>query len=327
MQDQPPFTQVSELAKRLNKHITVYDLEATTFRGQPNFGITEVACFVVPPTGPGVAFGSLINPEREISREAGQLTGITRPMVQSQETWGAKYADLFSKIAAGQCYAVGFNNSTFDNPAVAEMNARYGKPFEKFTLTFDVRRLHLRLSASKSQAGNLPTIAAAYGVKPRGSLHRAAADVALTLELLNAIVELYGLDAVVDQILAKPLGARAQLNTSAVAKYVRGKKFVDVQTAAAAFKKDPKSVSFEIGKGLDERLLPVEAFRVLAVTSWMAEVFQDLQETTFSSGKLKPVYDALAAFEPPPGFDYIQLRIGLLDQGRTWASLKPVNEP
>lgn len=323
MQEHPTFTHVSELARRLEKPIAVYDLEATTFRGRPTFGITEVACFVVYPQGKGVSFSSLINPERPISPEAQKLNGITPALVRDCETWGKKYAGLFRQIAAGQCYATGFNNSTFDNAAVKDMNERYGQPFDEFKYTFDIRRLHLKLSGAKSQAGTLESVAKVYGLTPDGNLHRAVADVALTTELLNAVLETYGVDAAVNLILPKPAGATAQLSTTAVAKYVRGKKALSLAEAAAAFKQDPRAVSFEIGAALDERLFDPAVFKAEPVVSWMHEVLPRLPENVFSSGKLKPIYEAFVQCNPPSGFDYIQLRIGLLEAGKRWNTLKP----
>jgi hypothetical protein len=58
-------------------------------------------------------------------------------------------------------------------------------------------------------------------------------------------------------------------------------------------------VPFEIGKGPDERLMPVEAGRTPAVTTGIASVFRDLPTDTFPRGKLKPVNEAMVHFCPP----------------------------
>lgn len=337
------FTEVVALAQRLQRKIAIYDLEATTFRGRPNFGITEVACFVVTPEGPGVFFSSLINPERAISVDAQRLTGITQPMVANQPTWGEKYAGLFGKMAQGECYAVGYNNSTFDNPAVVDMNARYGQPIKGFSLSFDVRTLFRKLSnqgGKASQKGTLSEAAERYGVFPRGALHRAAADVALTVELLNALIEVHGFEEVLPLIeaphLPKPVQFERGLQmpqepvpkaTAAPAstRYVRppaGKLPADPQEAAKAFKENPKGLSFEVGRAIDERRCPAEVFKDESLMPWLNAALADLPEDVFSSGKLKPVFEALATKEAPAGFDYIQLRIGLLEQGRTWSTLR-----
>lgn len=323
MPEEPVFYRVAELAARLNRHIAVYDLEATTFRGRSNFGITEVWCFVVTPDGPGVSFGGLVNPERAIDYKVSQLTGITQDMVRNQETWGERYADLFLKLAQGQCWVCGFNNSTFDNPAVKEINERYGKPFECFERTFDVRRLHLKLSNAESQAGSLEDTAAAYGVKPRGGLHRAEADVILTLELLHAIIEVYGLDAVLNLVLAKPAGATDKLSAAAIAKYAKTRSAVSLAQLATAFKKDTQAVSFELGKAIDERLVSADVFADQSAQEWLEQAIPAVSDALLEQGKLRPIYDALFEDGAPSSVDYVQLRIAMLNAGLSWTSLKP----
>lgn len=323
MSEEPVFYRVAELAERLDRHIAVYDLEATTFRGRANFGITEVWCFIVTPKGPGVSFGGLVNPERAIDYKVQQLTGITQDMVRNQETWGERYADLFLKLAQGQCWVCGFNNSTFDNPAVKEVNERYGKPFEAFERTFDVRRLHLKLSNAESQAGSLEDTAAAYGIKPRGGLHRAEADVVLTLELLHAIIEVYGVEAVVNLILAKPAGATDKLSAAAIAKYAKTRPSLSLSQLATAFKKDAKSVSFELGKAIDERLVDPRIFADHPAQDWLEQAIPDVSAALLEQGKLKPIYDALYEEGAPATVDYVQLRIAMLNAGLSWTSLKP----
>lgn len=319
----PTFTLVSELAHRLGKHVAIYDLEGTTFRGVPDFGITEVACFVVAPTGPGVLFSSLIDPERPISKDAQRITGISQDMVRGQQTWGVRYAKLFADMAAGQTWLGGFNNVTFDNPAVQEMGERYGVPIPDFKHTFDVRRLHLKLSGAKSQRGTLSQVAQAYGVTARGDLHRAVADVILTLELFNGVLETYGLEAVMNQLQPAPEGARDKLSSGALVKYVRSRRALTVAQAAEAFHSNPQQISFEIGKCIDERMLDPEVFSAEAAQEWLRDALVELPPSVLEEGKLRPMFDSLKESGLPDSVDYIQLRIALLRQGLAWTSLKP----
>lgn len=344
--EHPIFNHVIALAQRLERHILVYDLEATTFRGRPNFGITEVSCFVVSPAGAGVTFGDLIDPERSIEPRVEVLTGITHEMVKGQQTWGAKYAALFTRLAAGECWVCGFNNSTFDDPAVLDMNRRYGQPTDEFMRTFDVRRLHLRLSGAKGSAGTLAVIAALYGVTPRGALHRAAADVALTLELLNAVIAKYGVEAVVQAVLtpkaspAKPAGAKAAAVGASpspspppvaprerplhpLVQATAGKEFVTLPELATAMNKELRAVSFEVGKAIDERLIDPRVFANATAQDWLEQAFLALEPQVLTQGKLKPVLDGLSALNPAEPVDYVQLRIGMLRAGLSWSSLSP----
>lgn len=319
---EPVFHRVAELAARLGKPILVYDLEATTFRGQSNFGITEVSCYLVHPEGPALAFGSLVNPERSISPEASRLTGITQAMVAKEEHWGVRYAKTFRQFAEGSCYVTGFNNSTFDNHAVKDMGERYGEPFESFVHTFDVRRLHLKLTQAKTSGGNLLEVAELYGLKPSGDLHRAEADTVLTLELLNAIIETFGVEAVAALIEDKPTGATDKLSAAAIAKYVRSRERMTVEDLAKAFKKSSRDVSFELGKALDDRLVAPQVFACQTTQEWLAQTLPELPEQLLAQGKLKPLLDACMARSAPKQLDYIQLRIGLLEAGLSWGTLK-----
>jgi DNA polymerase-3 subunit epsilon len=190
------FQHVRALVQHLGRPLTVYDLETTTLRGRANFGITEVACMMVLPERANViAFGHLINPERALDPRAVAVTGITSDMVAGAQTWGVRYAKLFQALAHEHVLC-GFNNHTFDNPALRDMGARYGYPIESFVATLDVRALHLRLTAATSRAGRLEEIAAGYGVHAQTALHRASADAWLTLETLDAMVRRYSPRAV-----------------------------------------------------------------------------------------------------------------------------------
>lgn len=323
--DTPKFQYVVELARRLGRHILVFDLESTTFRGRANFGITEVACCMVLTHGNALSFGSLINPERTIDPAVVELTGITNAAVAKAETWGKRYAALFQQMARDH-WVTGFNNRTFDEPAVKDMNLRYGKPIEKFEYSFDVRLLHLTLSGSKSRKGNLPDTAALYGVKPRGDLHRANADTILTLELLNAIIEVYGLDAVCELILPPAEGAVDRLTPQSIAKYVKSRKSVTVEALAKDFSKDAKAVSFEVGKAIDERMVDPAVFAVQSAQDWLDQALMEVDAELLLEGKLRPLHDMLAQKPNSEGqLDYVQLRIALLRAGLEWASLKPAD--
>ena len=171
---------VVALAAALRQHLTVYDLETTTFRGRANFGITEVRLIIVSPEGKLSSLTALVNPENRIDDRVTELTGITQAMVASQPTWGARFAEMFQKMATSECCVIGFNNQTFDNKAVQDENLRYSKPIANFKYSADVRLLHLELTKATSNAGKLVEIAALYGIAPRGDLHRARADTVLT---------------------------------------------------------------------------------------------------------------------------------------------------
>lgn len=317
------FNHVTALAVRLGAPILVFDLEGTTFPGRDNFAITEVACFIAMPEGPGVAFDSLFNPERPIDPRASELTGLTNAMLRGKPTWGQSYAQLFARMAK-DLWVTGFNNTTCDCPAVIQMNRRYGVPLERFDRTFDVRELHLKLSGSKTRRGKLIEVAEIYGVKPKGNLHRAEADTVLTLETLNAIIGLYGLDSVCNLILPAPEGAVDKLTTQAVVRYVKSRKRVDVQELAKEFRQDHALVCFEVSKAIDERLVDADKFVDEAAQLWLQGALVELDLDVLSDGRLTVMHAALERDCPTPAFlNHVQLRIALLRAGMSWNSLKP----
>lgn len=324
MEYQPTFYLVSDLVKRLGKPVTIFDLETTTFRGRPNFAIIEVACFTVTAAGPGIAYSSLIDPEKLIEPKVEELTGITQAMVKGKETWGQRWAQWFETLAV-QSWIAGFNSDTFDVPAVIELNARYGHPVAAFPLSFDVRELHLKLSGSKSRKGKLEEVAAAYGVKPSGALHRAMADVILTLETLHRIIDVYGLDAVCEVILPKRADAVDKLSAVAISRYVKGKPRVTSAELAKAFATEERLVGFEVGKAIDERMVDPDVFANDSAQAWFSQALVELDTDLLVSGRLKPIQEALVQEAPDKSWvDYVQLRIALLRAGLSWASLKPV---
>ena len=316
-------SHILELATRLERHITIFDLEGTGFRGK-NFGITEVACFTVAPNADsGVLFGHLINPEELITPQAVKITGITQAMVAGAELWSQRYAELFRDIAATH-WVGGFNCKSFDFHAVLDMNTKYGMPFEKFEYGFDTMTLHHNLCGNKKRGGNLVEIAALYGVAPQGSLHRATADTILTVELFDAIIETFGIDAVLARLQPKPQGAYDKLTAQAIAKYSKNKKLVTVPDLALAFSADESKISYELGRAIDENLVDPRIFAAADVQDWLIEAFMNVDNVLLTQGKLKPLYERLSEGKPASiPLDYVQLRIGLHLAELTWSSRKP----
>lgn len=330
------FSGVAALARALGLPITIFDLEATAFRGMPNFALTEVCCFTVTLQGNGVIHGHLIDPERTIDPKVVKLTGITQAMVRGKETWGHRYAKHFQELAAGH-WVGGFNIKTFDCPAVLEMNERYGFPIEGgFPRILDVRQLYLTLEKPDSKKGTLLDIAAFYGVKPQGALHRAEADVVLTVETLNVMVEGYGVAAIVAALQpatektkavavdrpAKPVTP----DMTALVALVKEGTVSSVEALAQRLGVEPRAASFELSKAVDEGHVSPLPFVNEATLEWLKTMLVEVPTETLSSGRLKPIYEFLAERRPEGvALDYLQLRIGMMECGLTWSTRKPAS--
>lgn len=335
------FSNVAQLVKALGRALTIFDLECTTFRGRANFGITEVCGFSVVPEGTAVIYGHLINPEHPIDAKVVQLTGITPAMVCNKETWGVRYAKLFQELASTH-WVGGFNNKTFDCPAVLEMNERYGQPIpDGFAYVLDVRNLYLALEKPESKKGNLVTIADFYHVKPQGHLHRAQADVILTVETLDAMIAHYGVPAIVKELERSTKGAASKvvpvagevLTTPAAsaepalmdtARWAEA--LGDATTVTELAEKlglQPKVAALELSHAIDEGRANPMRFVNEATLTWLREMLVETPTELLLAGRLKPLFEHLSPLQPKDiEFDYVQLRIGLADSQLPWASQK-----
>lgn len=319
------YDHVQTLVCELNQPLCLYDLETTTFRGRPTFAIMEVAAVLLHPDArPLKMVGSLVNPERPIDPQVQNLTGIRPSMVANQPHWGVRYASLFHRMVELGFWFAGYNNRTFDNHALRDMGERYARPLPVLEQTFDVRQLYLALSASEKKSGKLDEVAKAYGVRAQGDLHRAQADAVLTLELLNALIEVYGMPAVLAQVLPKPQRAAEKLSASKIAARVKKRGVQSLAELVQAFRQDAAAVSFEVAKAIDERLLDPQALADAPTVKWLQDKLPQLDPSlTQGAIRLKPVYDVLKSMEPPAAFDYIQLRAGLASLNKSWLTLKP----
>ncbi len=143
-------------AKEKNKTITVFDLEATTFLGRKNFGITEIGMVHVTPSGKIGVSGSLVNPEQSIPKEVEILTGISNDMVKNLKSWKDLWAEAIEHICNTHI-VVGFNSSSFDIKALIQ---EHKKCFNKELIVQD--HLDIRLIYNKlvgTSKGKLAEIA------------------------------------------------------------------------------------------------------------------------------------------------------------------------
>lgn len=326
-----------QLAHALRMPLILFDFETTTFRGRPNFGIMEAAFMMaVNPQGAGavIQYGSLVNPEALIDRQVSELTGITQSMVTGHKPWSDSYMQHMYEFS-DKAYFTGFNSDSFDLPAAQDQAKRYNAVPPDFKHHFDVRKLHLKLSNATSQKGKLADVAAIYGVKPRGHLHRASADVALTAETLSVMVLAYGLEKVLGLIAESAPEVKQEgavlvhtpgeaLTAENVARYVRSGEARSLAALAKAFGTEEHKVSFEAGKALDSGLIPDPGvFADEAVQAWLVPAVVALPANVRDTGKLKNLYVAVEADNGKrKGFDYIQLRIAMLRNGMRWATLK-----
>lgn len=334
---------VSRLSTLLESPILLYDLESTGLPQQGEVGITEFAGIALLPNGAVLVYGSLINPERPISADASRITGITQAMVNDKENWGVRYASNIQQLEEAGTYFVGYNNLRFDNNLLREQGNRYGKPC-KLDKSFDVRALHLTLlQKSLNSKGKLTEVAQYYGVTPHGDAHRAQADTIMTLEILDVIIEVFGMDAVINYIKVESLKQAAKLaedpeevetinveiskvvNKKNIEAYFRKYPEASLEQCAQFFEKPVDKINFDVSACIDERLVSAVGLRDEELQAKLAAAIQIAPPEVIKEKKLKAWKDffQLQALFP----DYIQIRLALLDANLSWASLKPLKQP
>lgn len=179
---------LKSIARDLQKTLTFYDLETTTFLGNPTSGITEVAAVHIHPDGTVTQQSTLVNPENPISEKASEVTGITQDMVDSQANWGVEASAYFCHW--GQHHImIGFNNLAFDDKYVIDQNKRYGQSIDCFKDSRDVRSYWRLMMVTLNGKGKLGEIAQRYGLSAEGA-HRAIFDVRMTARVFeNMLME------------------------------------------------------------------------------------------------------------------------------------------
>lgn len=323
------FKRIADLVRRLNKPMTVFDLEGTGFRG-PRFGITEVGAFSILPDGRSFLYGGLVNPEFPITSQARDVTGITQSMVRDKENWGKQYAQHFDKISREHIIS-GFNLKTFDIPAVIEQNARYGVTTPPFGAVVDVRRLYLEANGIKTQVGKLVPVATAYGVTPKGDAHRATSDAIMTVELLEALLATHGEDIFMSLLKNTGKKSRSRADTQVdlvddIAAHIQVRGFTSYEALALSLGVQVSELEYPLCKGVDGGNLDAFLFAHGPTRTWLKSAIPALfaQREPFD-GKMKPLLEALMQLQPSGvELTYLQLRIGLLDAGYTWGAVQPL---
>lgn len=180
------------LARNLGRPLTFYDLETTTFLGNPTSGITEVAAVHIHPDGSVTQQSALVNPENPISEKASEVTGITQDMVDNQPNWGAQARDYFVHWGLHHTM-LGFNNLAFDDKYVVDQNLRYGNVATQFKDSRDVRSFWRLMMLTLNGKGKLGEIAQRYGLSAEGA-HRAIFDVRMTARVFENMLMEKGVD-------------------------------------------------------------------------------------------------------------------------------------
>lgn len=168
-----------------NKFV-VFDLETTGLNSSPSTGnmdrIIEIGAYKIIGGEIKESFTTFVNPDRRLSEEIINLTGIDQQTVDSAPSYKAVMPDFFKFIDG--CYLVGHNVANFDYKFIDYYCSRCGYiPERRIFDTIPLSQSLLRLSNYK-----LNTVADHFGIT--FNHHRASDDALVTAKIFIELIKL-----------------------------------------------------------------------------------------------------------------------------------------
>ena len=164
----------------------VFDLETTGLNSSPSAGnmdrIIEIGAYKIEGGEIKECFNTFVNPQRKLSNEIINLTGIEQSMVDGAPTYEKVMPDFFKFIDG--CYLVGHNAANFDYKFIDYYCSQCGyMPERKIFDTLFLSQSVLHLSNYK-----LNTVADHFGIT--FNHHRAADDALVTAKIFIELIKL-----------------------------------------------------------------------------------------------------------------------------------------
>ncbi|MDE7086911.1 MAG: ribonuclease H-like domain-containing protein [Clostridia bacterium] len=164
----------------------VFDLETTGLNSSPSGGnmdrIIEIGAYKIIGGEIKESFTTFVNPQRKLSAEIINLTGIPQQAVDGAPTYEQVMPDFFKFISG--CYLVGHNAANFDYKFIEYYCSRCGYvPERKIFDTIPLSQQLLRLSNYK-----LNTVADHFGIM--FNHHRASDDALVTAKIFIELIKL-----------------------------------------------------------------------------------------------------------------------------------------
>lgn len=187
--DKYSLKNLQQLSQAIKRPLTFVDLETTGLIHERDFAIIEIG--VVHITANSVIEeSSLVDPQMIIPPYITGITGINNAMVKGKKTFQT-YIPYFEKIAKNNILC-GFNSRPFDSKGIERVAKKFGKKII-FQNQIDVRQVFIKarnnMLGTKSQAGKLTEAGEFHNITLKGTAHRAAYDIALTVLLAEQIIQ------------------------------------------------------------------------------------------------------------------------------------------
>ncbi|MCM1437905.1 MAG: exonuclease domain-containing protein [Roseburia sp.] len=164
----------------------VFDLETTGLNSSPAAGnmdrIIEIGAYKIIDGEIKECFNTFVNPQRKLSAEIVNLTGISQSTVDGAPAYERVMPDFFKFISG--CYLVGHNAANFDYKFIEHYCAKCGYvPERKLFDTLPLSQNLLHLSNYK-----LNTVADHFGIT--FNHHRAADDALVTAKIFIELIKI-----------------------------------------------------------------------------------------------------------------------------------------
>jgi DNA polymerase-3 subunit epsilon len=169
---------------RLARPLVVFDLE-TTGTDVDKDRIVQIGLIRVEPDGGRRSWEHLVNPERPIPPEATAVHGIRDEHVRDEPTFAQLRAEIEQWFAGADL--AGYNSVRFDLPLLQAELSRAGSAFD----FAGVRHLDAMAIFFAMERRDLTAAYRFYCDKELEGAHHALADVAATLEVLDAQIGRY----------------------------------------------------------------------------------------------------------------------------------------
>lgn len=182
---------ITSLAQEFGKPVVIIDTETTGFPNHPKTRLVEFAYLSVLPTGEIRSGEKLINPRVKIPHNVSEIHGIYDQHVQNAPEFPS-IASLVEKICT-QAVFCGYNSESFDYPMIQKSFGHYGLKAPIVQIHLDVRKVWT--GKMKTQKGKLVEVAKYFGVEI-GEEHRAGGDVLTTANILNEMINKWGMNFV-----------------------------------------------------------------------------------------------------------------------------------
>lgn len=167
----------------MQDNYVVIDLEMTGLNAKMD-KIIELGAVRVRDGKKTEVFSAIINPQRKISEQITELTGITNEMVEQGEDEDAAITDFLKFL--GEDILVG-QNLIFDYSFLKQWAVNHKLPLEKYAI--DTLKL-ARKFLPKEQKKNLESLCGYFGIT-RQNAHRALDDAIETWQIFEKLKSLY----------------------------------------------------------------------------------------------------------------------------------------